>query len=173
MSDDAPLLYGVDIMIFVVFAIAVFLIAADQLLKLLVTNTVMTDGPVSFLNGLVSFQYVENRGVAFGLMQNMQWVFIILTSVLMLAIIVYMLAKKPKSKLVLISFALILGGGIGNLIDRIFLGYVIDYIKLSFFPPVCNFADYAITIGTVLLLIYVLFVSDIFSDKKKVDKEKA
>lgn len=173
MSSDAPLLYGVDIMIFVVFAIAVFLIAADQLLKLLVTNTVMINGPVSFLNGLVSFQYVENRGVAFGLMQNMQWLFIILTSVVMLAIIVYLLVKKPKSKLMLVSFALILGGGIGNLIDRIFLGYVIDYIKLSFFPPVCNFADYAITIGTALLVIYVLFVSDVFNDKKKTDKGKA
>lgn len=160
-------------MIFIVFAIAILIVVADRLLKLLVTNTIMTDGPVSLLNGLISFQYVENRGVAFGLMQNMQWIFIILTSAVVLAIIIYIFVKRPKSKLMLISFALILGGGIGNLIDRAFIGYVIDYIKLSFFPPVCNLADYAITIGTALLIIYVLFVSDVFAnDKKKSDKGK-
>ena len=66
--------------------------------------------------------------------------------------------------------AYIIGGGIGNLIDRIFLGYVIDYLQLSFFSPVCNFSDYAITVGTVLLVIYLLFFSD--SSKAKPQKEK-
>ena len=66
---------------------------------------------------------------------------------------------------------LIIGGGIGNLIDRIFYGYVIDYISLSFFPPVCNFADYAITIGTILLIIYVLFFSNTFDNSEKVAKK--
>ena len=54
----------------------------------------------------------------------------------------------------------IIGGGIGNLIDRIFYGYVIDYLSLSFFPPVCNFADYCITVGAVLLVLYIIFFSD-------------
>ena len=61
---------------------------------------------------------------------------------------------------------MIIGGGIGNLIDRVFLGYVIDYIQLSFFPPVCNFADYCITAGTILFVIYIFFVSDFFQKKE-------
>ena len=75
-----------------------------------------------------------------------------------------------KSKLFSISAALIIGGGIGNLIDRIFLGYVIDYLQLSFFSPVCNFADYCISIGTVLLVINLLLFSDM-KDEKKIDKK--
>ena len=66
--------------------------------------------------------------------------------------------------------AVIIGGGIGNLIDRIFYGYVIDYISLSFFPPVCNFADYCITVGTVLLMVYVLFFSEVGKKELKNDK---
>ena len=65
------------------------------------------------------------------------------------------------------SAILLIGGGIGNLIDRIFLGYVIDYLSISFFPPVCNFADYCITVGTGLLLIYMIFISDYFNSSKK------
>ena len=61
----------------------------------------------------------------------------------------------------------IIGGGIGNLIDRIRLSYVIDYLQLSFFSPVCNFADYCITAGTVMLVVYLLFFSNL--DKKKKD----
>ena len=55
---------------------------------------------------------------------------------------------------------------IGNLIDRVLYGYVIDYLSLSFFPPVCNFADYAITIGVILLVVYIFFFSDSFKKKE-------
>ena len=66
--------------------------------------------------------------------------------------------------------AVIIGGGIGNLIDRIFYGFVVDYISVSFFPPVCNFADYCITVGTLLLIVYVLFFSNVMKSEKKVNK---
>ena len=68
--------------------------------------------------------------------------------------------------------ALIIGGGLGNLFERIFLGYVVDYLSLSFFSPVCNFADYCITAGTVCLIVYLLFFSDFLkSDKAKLKKD--
>ena len=67
--------------------------------------------------------------------------------------------------------ALIIGGGVANLIERIFLAHVVDYLKLSFFPPVCNFADYCITAGTICLIVYLLFFSDLLKSKK--EKEKA
>ncbi len=149
------------------FVVAILIVVADQLIKLLVVNTIKGGSSVSILNGHVEFTYLENRGMAFGMLQNARWLFIIFTSIVMVAIVVYMLKTKPKSKFLLMSLALVLGGGIGNLIDRIFLGYVVDYIQLSFFSPVCNFADYCITIGTVMLMIYILFFSTDNEDTKK------
>lgn len=143
------------------FIAAVLIVVIDQLLKLLVVNTIKTGGSVEILGGLVNFQYVENRGMAFGMLKDCRWIFIIFTVIVVIGVIIYMVKIKPQSKFLLASLALILGGGVGNLIDRIFLGYVVDYIQLSFFSPVCNFADYCITIGTVLLIIYILFFSPI------------
>ena len=65
---------------------------------------------------------------------------------------------------------MIIGGGLGNLFERIFLGYVVDYLSLSFFPPICNFADYCITAGTVCLIVYLLFFSDFMKNDKKKEK---
>lgn len=143
------------------FIAAVLIVVIDQLLKLLVVNTIKTGGSLEVLGGLINFQYVENRGMAFGMLKDCRWVFIIFTVIVVVGVIIYMIKTKPQSKFLLTSLALILGGGVGNLIDRIFLGYVVDYIQLSFFSPVCNFADYCITIGTVLLIIYILFFSPI------------
>ena len=80
---------------------------------------------------------------------------------------------KITNKLFLTSVTLIIGGGIGNLIDRLFRGFVVDYLQLSFFPPVCNFADYCITIGAVLMVVFVLFFSDKKDDKpKRIDSDE-
>lgn len=141
------------------FIVALLIVAADQFIKILVVNTIKVNGSVNILNGLINFLYCENKGMAFGMLQNARWLFISFTLIVMIGIVIYIIKTKPKSKFLLTSLTLILGGGIGNLIDRIFLGYVIDYIQLSFFSPVCNFADYCITIGTALLVIYILFFS--------------
>ena len=90
----------------------------------------------------------------------MQWVFIALTVVMLGAIIFYMFKKRPDSKFFYFTVALIIGGGIGNLIDRIAYGYVVDYLALTFFKPVCNFADYCITVGVIMLAVYLLFFAD-------------
>lgn len=144
------------------------LAALDQLIKYFVSVYIHPVGSVSVIDNIFKLTYVENRGVAFGMFSDMRWFFVILTSVLIIFIIIFMFKKRPQGKIFYISSALIIGGGIGNLIDRIFYGYVIDYLSISFFPPVCNFADYCITVGTVLLLIYVLF----FSSFSKSDKER-
>lgn len=141
----------------------------DQIIKYFVSVYIQPVGSVSVIDNIFKITYVENRGVAFGMFSDMRWFFIILTSVLIISIIVFMFKKRPQSKMFYISSALIIGGGIGNLIDRIFYGYVIDYLSVSFFPPVCNFADYCITVGTVLFLVYVLF----FSNFSKSDKERS
>lgn len=153
---------------FVAIIIGIIMVAVDQIIKYFVTVYLQPLGSVTVIDNLFNLTYVENNGVAFGMFSDMRWVFVALTSVLLFVIIFIMFKKRPKGKMFYIAAGLIIGGGIGNLIDRIFYGYVIDYLSLSFFPPVCNFADYCITIGTVLLIIYLLFFSNVFDSSKKV-----
>ena len=136
----------------------------DQVIKYSVVNNIKPIGSVTVIDGVLNITYVENRGIAFGMFKDMRLFFIILTSLLIFAIVFYMFKKRPEGKFFYILAGLIIGGGIGNLIDRIFLGYVVDYISLSFFPPVCNFADYCISGGVIVLAVYMLFKS---SGKKK------
>lgn len=150
-----------------VIILSAVIVGIDQLIKFLVYSYLKPVGSVEIIPGLFSMTYVENKGAAFGMMANMRWVFIIFT-IAVIAVLFYVIFKKKiKSKMFTASAILLIGGGIGNLIDRIFLGYVIDYLSISFFPPVCNFADYCITVGTGLLLIYMIFISDYFNGSKK------
>lgn len=155
---------------FIALAIGALIVAADQIIKYFVNTGLKPVGEVSVIDGLFKLVYVENRGVAFGMFKDMRWVFIALTSAMIAVIIFYMFKKRPSGKFFYVCAGLIIGGGIGNLIDRIIYGYVIDYLSISFFPPVCNFADYCITIGVILLVIYIFFFSKAFkSDKGKLN----
>jgi signal peptidase II len=98
---------------------------------------------------------VHNRGAAFGILQNNRWIFILFSVLAFFCFIYIIFIRGINDKLFIISSMLVVGGGVGNLIDRIFRGFVIDYIKLSFFPPVFNFADICISIGGMLLIVYV------------------
>lgn len=153
-------------MIFIYLLIAALVVVIDQVIKYFVCLHLKPIGFTTAIPHLLDLVYVENRGVAFGMFKDMRWIFVALTSVVIVVFTVLLIKNYSKSKLFSTSAALIIGGGIGNLIDRIFLGYVVDYLQLSFFSPVCNFADYCITIGTVLLVVYLLFFSDISDDKK-------
>lgn len=157
---------------FVVLLLAVVIAVADQLIKILVSNFLKPLGTVEIIPGLFSLTYVENKGAAFGMFANMRWIFIVFTVIVIAALIFIIFKKKINNKLFITSAVLLIGGGIGNLIDRIFFGYVIDYLSLSFFSPVCNFADYCITAGTILLIIYIIFYSDFFKSEKKVKKNE-
>lgn len=150
------------------FIIAALSIAVDQLIKIFVINNLQPIKSVTVIDNLLTFTYVENKGMAFGMLANQRWIFITLTSIVILALVIAVFKLKNQSRLFYISAALLIGGGIGNLIDRILYGYVIDYIALSFFPPVCNFADYCVTAGVIIFLVYLFF----FTDFLKSDKEK-
>ena len=139
------------------FLLAVLVAGIDQILKFWTVNNLKGNEDISLLNGVLKFTYVENRGAAFGILKGAKYLFILLVILLLIFYLYVMIKKKFDSKVLILGLSLIVGGGIGNAIDRLFLGYVVDYIKLSFFPPVCNFADYCITAGTVLVLIYICF----------------
>ena len=147
--------------------IAAFVALLDQIIKYSVVNNIKPHGTVSIISGVLNITYVENRGVAFGMFTDMRWIFVALTALMIFAIIFYMFKKRPEGKFFYIVAGLIIGGGLGNLYDRIVNGYVIDYISLSFFPPVCNFADYCITVGVILLIFYVLFKPSRKNKKEK------
>lgn len=157
---------------FVALLIAAGIIIIDQLIKYFVLTGLKPVGTITVIDGILNLTYVENRGVAFGIFQDMRWIFVGVTSVLLFLIIFYMFKKRPSGKLFYIFAGMIIGGGVGNLIDRLVHGFVVDYLSLSFFPPVCNFADYCITIGVFLLALYIIFFSNILDSKKRSNVEE-
>lgn len=148
------------------------IVAIDQISKSLIVDKLVTEGnSVTVINGLLNFTLSYNDGMAFGLGSSVfRWVFVGIMVVVGAILIYFMFNPKYNSPLFLLAAALVIGGGIGNAIDRVVNGYVVDFLALSFFPPVCNIADYAITIGTALLLIFVIFVYG-KNDKKEVVNE--
>lgn len=149
-------------------ALAAFLAAADQIIKFFIHENLSPNGRVTVIDGLLSLIYSENRGAAFGIFQDGTLFFIIVTSVLIGVFFYLLTARKFTGKLFYAASALILGGGIGNLADRIFRGYVIDYLSVSFFPPICNFADYCITVGAFLFVLCILLMPE---TKENVDTD--
>lgn len=140
------------------------LILIDQGIKLLVLKTIVNN-PVIIINNFLKFIYVKNTGAAFGFLGNNTNILVILT-VMLLYYLINEIRRNIDSKVSVLSLSLIISGAIGNLIDRIFRGYVIDYISFTLFKremAVFNLADTFITIG-VILLMYII-VKDGRSEK--------
>lgn len=129
---------------------AVFLL--DMLIKRSVISFIAPIHSIPVIKGMLHLTYVENTGVAFGLMRN-QRPFLILVGIIVCALIIIFYKKSVNKEVMLrIALALILGGSFGNLFDRIFYGHVIDYIDFRVFP-VFNLADISINIGIALILL--------------------
>jgi signal peptidase II len=135
-------------MIYVIVTLIIFL---DQLTKFLATKYLLLNQSQPIIKGFLHLTLIHNRGAAFGILKNQVPLFIF-TSILAI-ILIYFNLKGTKHKKPLIynfSLSLVLAGALGNLIDRLFLGYVIDFLDLRIWP-VFNIADSAITIGAILL----------------------
>ena len=117
-------------------AIIAGVVALDQVSKLLIVNFLDKNEPLVIIKGLFRFSYVENRGAAFGSFADNRWVFMILSTVTIIALLIYMWKFRPESHLACTALTFIIGGGIGNMIDRIYLGYVVDFIDFCAFPNV-------------------------------------
>lgn len=129
----------------------VFLIILDQATKIIVINTIKGES-VNIINNFLNFTYVENSGVAFGINSNGRVTNIIISIIVMAVVIRFMLNQKEMmNKFTSISLSLILAGGFGNLIDRIFRGTVIDFIDISpiFNFPTFNIADILVVVGWI------------------------
>ena len=108
-------------------SIIVASIVADQYTKYLATNKLTKYDTYPLIEGVFHLTYVENKGAAFGIFQNKRLLFLITTSLILMVIVYYILRHKPKNRLLLTSLSIIIGGALGNLIDRIRLGYVVDF----------------------------------------------
>lgn len=160
----------------VAFAAILLLTGADQLIKLWVVDNLKNADSREFLKigrlDIMHLTYLENDGAVFGSFSGMRWVLVGVTAVLMAFCIFYMI-KHRRDKLLVVCMTLIVSGGLGNIIDRIFRhGIVVDYLDLQLFNfAVFNFADCCVTIGAVLLLVYIVFFDK--SSKKTVEKRAA
>ena len=135
------------------------IVAADQITKYLVVANIPLYGDVPFLPGVLGLTYVQNTGAAFSAFQGMQWLFAVIF-LLFTGAILWEYFKKPMgfSTFERWCIAAIYGGGLGNMIDRLRLGYVVDMLETQFMEfPVFNVADCFITLGCAALLIYILF----------------
>ena len=141
--------------------------AVDQLIKIAVLNSSLVSGEVStVIDGFLQWRYVENTGAAFSLFTGKTALLSVFTAVVLLVGFYLIIAKKIKSKVALASVVMLMGGGLGNLIDRIFRHFVVDYIEVLFIDfPVFNFADCFVTVGEFLLVGYLVY--DIIKDYKK------
>ncbi|HYE80608.1 MAG TPA: signal peptidase II [Clostridia bacterium] len=142
------------------FIIAAVIVALDQIIKNVLVKA-LANGPIVVIRNFFNLVYVENYGIAFGMFKNKTLFFIITQSIIAIIISYVIYKLHSKSMPLTICLSLILGGAIGNLIDRIRIGFVIDYLSFSIFPPVFNLADSAIVVGAILLSLLLLFDKNI------------
>lgn len=146
------------------------IVAVDQLTKFLVVENIPLYADVPLLPGVVQLTYAQNTGAAFSILQGQQWLFALIFAVFTVAIIwAYCKKALPFSKFEWFCIAAIYGGGLGNMIDRLRLGYVIDMIETQFINfPVFNVADSFITCGCIALMVSLIFFNKAFwKDEKK------
>jgi len=155
------------------FSLILLVITADQLTKKLAVS-VLRDAAqtITIIPNLFSLTYAENRGVAFGVEFAPPAVLLLLTCMITAAVVFYVIAAKNRKPLFLLSFGLIGGGGIGNMIDRVSIGHVVDFIYFDLYHgtifgtelslwPIFNIADSAITTGACIL---ILFYNRLFAE---------
>lgn len=138
-----------------VLATASFILLLDQLTKFLVIRNLNLHESIPVFKGVISITLVHNRGAAFGIFKDKFYFFVVISVITIIAIY-FILRKNKGNKLFSFSLSMILGGALGNLIDRVFSGHVIDFLDFHIWP-VFNIADSAITLGTIILGWLVFF----------------
>ena len=143
------------------FMLFVILVIADQLTKHLAVVRLKNQAAYNLINGILVFNYLENRGAAFGVLQNQKY-FFVFVALIFIGVIVFVLIKVPTQKKYYslnILLVMIAAGAVGNMIDRVRYDYVVDFIYLVCIQfPIFNVADIYVTTATVILVFQILFV---------------
>jgi signal peptidase II len=140
--------------------IIIFGLIADRVTKLWALGSLKNVDNITIIKNYFAFEYLENRGAAFGILQNKLWLLAIVTMLVIGGMIFYLVKYKPNSKILRVAMAMIISGAIGNLIDRIYYKYVVDFIlvhyKDIYYFPTFNVADILVSVGTFFLIISIL-----------------
>ena len=143
------------------FMLFVILVIADQLTKHMAVVRLKNQAAYNLINGILEFNYLENRGAAFGVLQNQKY-FFVFVALIFIGVIVFVLIKVPTQKKYYslnILLVMIAAGAVGNMIDRVRYDYVVDFIYLVCIQfPIFNVADIYVTTATVILVFQILFV---------------
>ena len=141
----------------IVAVIVLLLIALDQLVKSYIVQQIPLGEVRSWIPNFVSLTYLQNRGAAFSMLQDQQWLFAIITLVVMVGAIWYLHKHMEDSLWMVLGLTLIISGGLGNFIDRVSQGFVVDMFHLDFINfAIFNVADSYLTVGVIILLIAML-----------------
>ena len=148
------------------YLIAAAIVVLDQVTKWIAVRFIMPQTTIPLIDGVLHFTYVENTGAAFGMMKDARWIFMIVSAVAIVALS-YVIARYAKDyRFASFCIAFILGGGVGNMIDRIRLGYVVDFIDFRLINfAVFNVADSFVSVGAALLIVYL--VRELILDAKR------
>ena len=152
---------------------AVLALGADQLTKYIVATKMQLNQTIPFLHDVLDFTYIHNDGGAWGMFGGSRWMLLGVTSVMMIVILILLIRNGLKKPLFFWSGCLIISGGLGNMIDRIFRdGLVVDFLQVKFIRfPIFNVADCAVVVGAGLLILYLML--DIIKEGNEKKNEKS
>jgi len=154
--------------------IIIFVVAADQLTKRWAADALQPVGSIPVIRNVLHLTYAENTGAAFSILKNYRWVFISLTSVVLVVILYLLFVRRLRRPLTVVALSMLAGGGIGNMIDRIGQGYVVDMIDFRLINfAIFNVADSFITVGTILFAILYLFTNGALEPAAKRPKKNS
>ncbi len=149
------------------------IVLLDQITKNLVVKNMELHDEIPVIKGFFNLYYVRNKGAGLGILSNARWVFMSLTSVIIVVSVILLFINYFKHWLADLSIVFIIGGGIGNMIDRIILGEVVDFFQfqIRFFDFIFNVADVFVTFGTILFVIYFIFIFDKQKETPAIDEQ--
>lgn len=164
-------------MLIFLLILGVILVSADQIIKWWVVENLLPVKSMDFIRfgnlEILGLRYCENTGAAFSSFSGARWFLTVLVTVMLAVLLIFTIKYKHKQTLFLVSSVMIMSGGVGNLIDRIRLGYVIDYLDVKLFDfAVFNFADICVVLGAILLLIFLFFIEPKIIAKENSEKEQ-
>ena len=166
-------------MIWILIAVILGSVALDQVTKYLTVLYLQPEGAAGSFHlweDVLHLTFVKNPGAAWGMLANHRWVFLTFSTVAIVGLGIYLFGFSKDNKWVKISLAMIIGGGIGNMIDRIWLGYVVDFIDFTLINfPVFNVADSFVTVGAGMLMAYLIrdFIAEVRASKGSEDGKDA
>lgn len=151
-------------------------ILLDLLTKLLVVGLMSLGQSVTLIPGVLKLTYIRNYGAAFGMLSDHRWVFMVISTVAIIGIGIYLFGYCKERMLLKVGLAMIISGGLGNMIDRVFYGYVVDMINFCLFPFwkwIFNVADAFVCVGAglVILAIVLDMIKEVKGKKKNDSKQ--